>query len=53
LLTVGKQAEYVSCAPSVQTALTAGDYGTQALFKSYDMFITTITLDFLFVNSKV
>jgi len=53
LLTVGKQAEHVSCAQSVQTALTAGDYGTQALFKSYDMFITTITLDLLFVNSNV
>jgi len=28
LLAVGVQAEYVSCAPSVQTALTASAYGT-------------------------
>jgi hypothetical protein len=52
LLAVGVQAEYVSCAPSVQTALTASEYGTQALFKSYGMFVTTLTLDFLFVISN-
>jgi hypothetical protein len=52
LLAVGVQAEYVSCAPRVQTALTASDYGTQTLFKSHGMFATTVTLDFLFVISN-
>jgi hypothetical protein len=52
LLAVWVQAEYVSCAPSVQTALTACDYGTQKLFKGYGMFVTTLTLDFLFVISN-